>query len=89
MSWSVSFIGKPEKVIEALEANSTKLNGQSKEEFDNALPHLIGLLKLNFGPGYYSTVKLEASGHATKSEDPQYSYSTLNVKMEPLAGLLV
>ena len=63
MSWSVSFIGTPEKVIEALEKESTRLTDQSKKEFDFALPHLIGLIALNYGPGYFNAVKLEANGH--------------------------
>lgn len=36
MSWSVSFLGKPDKVVEALELESTKQTGQCKIEYDDA-----------------------------------------------------
>jgi len=51
MSWSINAIGKPENIVKALEAESTKMTGQSKVEYDDALPHLVGLVKQNFlGP---------------------------------------
>lgn len=62
MSWSITFIGKPENVAIALEKESEKLNGQSKIEFDSALPHLIALVKENFGT-YVPVIRLTANGH--------------------------
>jgi hypothetical protein len=44
MSWSVGFIGKPEKIAEALNAEANKLSGQSKKEFERALPHMTALV---------------------------------------------
>lgn len=85
MSWSVSFIGKPEKVIEALTAYSEKMNGQSKVEYDSALPHLIGLMNENYGIDY--PVKLAASGHGTVYTDR--SDRQLAVSIETIYGLLV
>lgn len=77
MSWSVIFIGKPEKVAEALEANSAKLSDQSKVEYDSALPHLVALTKENFGNGDSQLIKLMASGHgyATGGEQKQRTFA--------------
>lgn len=61
MSWAVAFIGTPEKVAEALELHSNNISGESKVEYDEAKPHLIGLVKQNFGYNYM--VKVNASGH--------------------------
>jgi alpha-galactosidase len=66
MSWSITLIGKPENVAKALEAHSEKLNGLSKVEYDDALPHLIGLVKQNFGTS--NLVKIDASGHGTENQ---------------------
>lgn len=38
MSWSIKLVGKPAKVVEALDAESAKLSGQCKAEYDAALP---------------------------------------------------
>jgi hypothetical protein len=62
MSWSVSKSGTAEEVIAALQEQSGILNGQSKEEFDIALPHLIALVKENIG----GTIILNAYGHGAK-----------------------
>ena len=61
MSWSVHFIGHAQNVVRALKAESTRLSGPSKEEYDQALPHLCALVSGNAGP----TVDLRANGHAT------------------------
>jgi hypothetical protein len=85
MSWSISFIGKPEKVVEALTAESLKLSGESKKEYDSALPHLIGLVNENFGTPYF--IKLAASGHGTVYTDR--SDRQLTASIELVYGLLV
>jgi hypothetical protein len=85
MSWSIAFIGKPEKVVEALQKQSETLNGESKKEYDSALPHLIGLVNENFGTPY--PVKLAASGHGTVYTDR--SDRQLTVSLELVYGLLV
>lgn len=64
MSWSVTFIGKTDNIVKALEEQSTKFEGQSKTEFDAALPHLIGLVKQNYViNGDSPVLHLTASGH--------------------------
>jgi hypothetical protein len=46
MSWSISFIGNPDKIVTALSENSAKVTGKSKEEYDAVLHHIIGLQEL-------------------------------------------
>lgn len=80
MSWSVSFVGKPENIVAALGFESAKLTGQCKVEFDDALPALVALVRQNFqnreGPGYYApTITLEASGSGTAENDKQMNRS--------------
>lgn len=70
MSWSVNFIDKPEKVVIALITESEKMSGQSKVEFDSALPHLIALVTQNFGVSTPS-IKLNASGHGIVIDEIQ------------------
>ncbi len=47
MSWAVNFIGKPEKVAEALEKRSDSFSGNNRVGYDLAKPHLIALVKQN------------------------------------------
>lgn len=63
MSWSVNYIGTPEKISEELEKNSSNLSGVSKQEYDDALPHLKALVNLNVNKDYPIALKLDASGH--------------------------
>lgn len=87
MSWSVSFFGKPEKVAEALEAYSDKLSGVSKQEYDNALPNMVNLVKQNFGNDQ-ELVKLAASGHGY-AVDGEVKNSHLNCEITSVYGVLV
>lgn len=85
MSWSINFIGKPEKVSEALTAQSANFSGETKVEYDSALPCLVGLVNENFGNGY--AVKLAASGHGNAGvEKPD---RVLTVSLDVIYGLLV
>lgn len=86
MSWSVTFIGKPENVSKALNAQSEQLMGFSKEEFDAALPHLDGLVKQNFNSNADNgpVIKLVASGHGQKDS---YGYCVCSI--ESLGGVIV
>lgn len=91
MSWSITFIGKPAAIAAALEAESGKLNGQSKLEFDEAMPHLIGLVQQNFAraEGYVEPVlRLEASGSGYARGEEQIQRSA-TVKLDAFYGLLV
>ena len=63
MSWSVNFIGSPENVSKALDANSANLTGQSKVEYDAALPHIKALVEQNVNNNYPICIKVDANGH--------------------------
>jgi hypothetical protein len=56
-------IGSPAGVKTELERYSEDLSGQSKDEYDAAKPHLIGLIDQVVGGK--KQVKLNAAGHAT------------------------
>lgn len=76
MSWSISLVGKPENIVKALEEESPKLTGQCKLEYDEALPHLVGLVKQNFQNDPASRLldmELEASGSGWAKGDTQVS----------------
>ena len=87
MSWSISFIGKPEKVAEALEAHSDKLSGVSKEEYDKALPNMVSLVKQNFG-NEGELVKISANGHGY-IDNGVAKNSRCNVDITSIYGVLV
>lgn len=67
MSWNIAFIGKTSDVVAALKAESNKLtfNDASKQEYDAALPHLVGLVEQNVEPQTEAIVKVQAAGHGT------------------------
>lgn len=76
MSWSVTVIGEPEKVAVALEEHSRSLSGQSKIEFDDALPHLQAIVRQNFrNDGQGQIVELDANGSGTSQGDKQLNRS--------------
>lgn len=66
MSWSIGLIGTPDNICAALDEQSGKMDGQSKVEFDAALPHLKALVSDNFNKQYGPpSLLLEASGHGS------------------------
>ena len=82
MSWSIHFSGKAVDVNAAIHAESAKLSGKSKLEYDTAKPHLIGLLEMNQsedatsgkGPDNF-LVSVRANGHASWNGDTRVSSS--------------
>lgn len=87
MSWSISIIGKPEKVAKALEDYSSKLEGQSKEEYDAAVPHMVALVLENHG-NEAAIVKVTASGHGYMEGATKVN-GTCSVVIENIYGVLV
>lgn len=78
MSFSVSYIGKPEAIKRKLEEHSAQLAGQSKVEFDAVLPALNLVLDQNVGNG---AVSLHANGHATFTDDAKtFGNCSVNVQ---------
>jgi hypothetical protein len=87
MSWHVSFIGTPERVVKALEDNSQRLDGQSKLEYDSASPHLVGIVRENFGEeGVLLKVTASGSGYSVNGDQKSRSCVT---SIERIYGLLV
>jgi len=63
MSWSVSASGKPADVAAAIDTAVARYGpGQSRDEFEEAAPHLKGLVAC---AGPEQTLTVSASGHAT------------------------
>ena len=95
MSWSVNIVGRPHAIRKALEAQAASLTGQSREEYERALPHLIALVVLNEPSNELSkdAVEVVASGHATirvggdgmKTVD----YSACTVSIKRLGSMIV
>lgn len=89
MSWNISFVGRPENIVKALEEESTRQEGQSKVEFDSAKDSLIGLVKNNFTTdGEQPVLKLEAAGHGYTVDGVQKQRS-LTVSLQTHYGKLV
>ncbi len=89
MSWSIALIGTTTKVSEALTAYSGSLEGQSKQEYDAALPHLVGIVEQNFEKNTLEPIiKLAANGHGYGADGTQIS-NNLTVSVERFYGKIV
>lgn len=87
MSWSVSYLGRPAKIVEALVAESSRLEGQSKAEFDEALPHMTALLNMNFTlensfGRVEPQIRFTANGHGSVGADNKKLSSVFQMKIE-------
>ena len=73
MSWTISVVGKPEKIAEFLDQESERQTGQSKIEFDDAKPHLQALLRQTFAESVdlLPFVKLAANGSGSTIDGKQ------------------
>jgi hypothetical protein len=76
MSYSVTYIGKPEVIKRKLAEESERLRDQSKVEFDAVRPALETILDQNVGNG---VVKLDANGHAGGHGEGRYSNCQVSV----------
>jgi hypothetical protein len=85
MSWAICIIGKPENVVAALEAQSERLSGDSKAEYDEALPHMVALVKQNQNNGL---VRISGNGHAYLNHE-KVKVGSCVVNVETLFGALV
>ncbi len=61
MSWSIYKTGTAEELSKALKDYGNSITGQSKEEFDEAAPHIEALVNQNFA--------VDGSGYAEKYLD--------------------
>lgn len=83
MSWSAYYIGTPDKLVEALQKQSESLIGNSKAEFDAALPHITAMIQQNKGKDKPPVLNLAASGSAYDGQ------SSCIVKIENLGSVLL
>ena len=88
MSWSFNAVGKAEDFPKALDAESERLTGQSKEEFDAAKPHLLGLIALNSDASQSRVLDVRAGGHAVKT-DGKTTSSSCRVEIKPFDSRLL
>jgi hypothetical protein len=76
MSWSVNFIGTPEKVVTALDEYAARMGeGQSKNEYLGALPHLKGIVSQNYANNALVDLSAHGSGTTSNGEEIQRSCS--------------
>lgn len=83
MSFSVTYIGRPDAIKRRLATHSEELTGQSKEEFDAVLPSMNRILDQNVGG---SALRLEANGHASFA-DGKKTYGACQVSISILGPL--
>jgi len=79
VSFSVSFIGKPDAIKRKLDEESARLTSQSKAEFDAIKPALETILDQQVGNG---AVSVSANGHAVFKDGVKTSgQCNVDVKM--------
>jgi isoaspartyl peptidase/L-asparaginase-like protein (Ntn-hydrolase superfamily) len=89
MSFSVTYIGKPDAIKRALAKESERLTEQSKEEFDAVRPAIEAVLDQNVGQT--GVLKVEANGHASftgTGDERVKTFGNCTVKIEPIYGVL-
>ena len=84
MSFSVSFVGKPEAIKLKLVEESERLTSQSKEEFDAVKPALEIILDQQVGD---NVVSLNAYGHASFSNGIK-TFGACSVDIKQLGKLV-
>lgn len=84
MSFSVTFVGKPDAIKRKLAEESARLTDQSKAEFDAVLPALETILDQQVGQG--KAVRLSANGHANFTAGVK-TYGSVNVEVSQLGQI--
>lgn len=87
MSWSISALGKPEDICGEMLRYLGTLNGQSANEFHDAMPYLQGLLRQNFvteaGGGLSPLIRLDANGSGSADASGNQLRRQCNVTIKP------
>jgi hypothetical protein len=86
MSWSIALIGNPDAICKALDAQSEKMSGQSKQEFDEAIPAIKTLVSCNVNG---QSVRVTRNGHASFDAAGTKIQGYTAVNIEPNYGLVV
>ena len=84
MSWSIDLIGETQAVVSELTRLSGPMSGDSKIEYDAALPHMIGIVEQNYSvENHPRIIRIKANGHG-------HGQSRIcNVNVETIHSLLV
>lgn len=83
MSFSVSYVGKPDAIKRKLVEESDRLTGHSKEEFDAVKPALETILDQHVNN--HSPISLSANGHASFTDGVKTS-GQCSVEVKTLYG---
>lgn len=77
MSWSVSHSGTQAEVVEKLQKSANEYEGQSKAEYEAALPQLIGLVQRND----LKRIVINGNGHSSFDSEgvEQNSYCNVDI----------
>jgi len=65
MSFSITVVGKVAAIKRKLDAESARLTGQSKTEFDAVKPAIEIILDQNVSPMSDDALRVDANGHAS------------------------
>ena len=84
MSFSVTYVGKPEAIKNKLADYTHQLSGQSRNEFESVKPALDTILDQNVGNG---AVVLNASGHASFNAEGEKTSGQCSVSVSTI-GIL-
>ena len=80
MSWSINLIGTPEKIVEALEAESERMTGPNKVEFDSVKDGIICIVKANHNSKEQPALSVSAHGSAYQTQTDSYSSCAIEIK---------
>lgn len=78
MSWSISITGTKEEAVAKLQEHSSAIEGQSKTEYDQNLPHLIGIVEASG----LDKVTINANGSGIVNSEGVEQNSIINVTIQ-------
>jgi len=89
MSWHFKAIGTPAKLAERLEKETENHHGQCLVEYNDAKPHLLGLLSQVFlaDASVQPLIDLEASGSGY-SKDGKQADRSISVSLKQIHGFV-
>lgn len=87
MSWSIDLIGNQHAIVYELVAKSGPMAGDSKVEYDAALPHIIGLVEQNWSMDYPCVLRVTANGHGVGEKARSLNVQVQRVNAELLYPL--
>ena len=89
MSWSVSAVGKPSKVVEKLAKDFASIHcAESEETIKSSVASAVAAALAVFPPSWAVRVEASGSQHAPDSTKPHEKSNQLAVKIEPVYGFI-